>query len=64
MFVRRVWKQGNSVVVAIPSRYVEELGIRPGDSVGFDMTKDGGLRVRPVRVESWKQGDEERRDEP
>lgn len=64
MFVRRVWKQGNSVAVVIPRRYVDELGIRPGDSVGFDMTKDGGLRLRPMRVEDWKAADEERRDEP
>jgi len=64
MFVRRVWRQGNSIAIVIPNRYVEELGIEPGDSVAFDMMKDGGLRLRPMRVEGWKQGDEERKVEP
>jgi len=64
MLVRRVFRQGSSVVIVIPSRYVEELGIRPGDSLGFDMMKDGGLRLRPVRVEDWTEAEKGRKGEP
>jgi len=64
MFVRRAFREGNSVAVVIPSRFVEELVIEPGDLLGFDMMKDGCLRVRPVRVEVRKPGEDERKDEP
>jgi len=64
MLIRRVFRQGNSLVIVIPTAYVDELGIGPGDMLGFDMTKDGGLRLRPVGVEAWKDAEEEGRKEP
>jgi len=63
MFVRKVFRQGHSVAIVIPTEYVDELGIRPGDLFGFDMMKDGGLRLRPVSVEVQKARDEERKGE-
>ncbi len=64
MLARRVFRQGHSVVIVIPTEYVDELGIRPGDLLAFDMMKDGGLRLRPVSVEVEKARDEERKVEP
>lgn len=64
MFVRRVFRQGNSMAIVIPTRFVEELVIEPGDLLAFEMTKDGGLRLRPLRVEDWKEAERERKDEP
>ena len=62
MLVRRVFRQGNSVAIVIPTRYAEELGIGPGDMLAFDMTKGGGLRLRPLKVEDWKVEDKGRSD--
>lgn len=63
MFVRRVFKQGNSVAIVIPTRFRDELAIEPGDLLAFDMTKDGGLRLRPLRVEDWTKAEKERKGE-
>jgi len=51
------------MAVVIPTEYVDELGIRPGDSVAWDMTKDGGLRLRPLRMEDWTEAEKERKGE-
>jgi len=63
MFVRRVFRQGNSIAIVIPTRFVEELVIEPGDMLAFEMTKDGGLRLRRVTVEDWKEPEKERNGE-
>jgi len=63
VFVRRVFRQGNSIAIVIPTRFVEELVIEPGDMLAFEMTKDGGLRLRPLRVEDWKEPEKERNGE-
>jgi len=61
MFVRKVFRQGNSMAIVIPTRFVDEFAIRPGDSLAFDMTKDGGLRLRPVSVDDWSEEERERK---
>ena len=60
MFVRRTFRQGNSVAIVIPAAYADFLGIRPGDSLAVDMEKDHSLKIRPLAVGDWKevQGDE------
>lgn len=63
MFVRKVFRQGNSAAIVIPTEYVDSLGIRPGDSVAWDMTKEGGLRLRPLRIEDWTEAEKERKGE-
>lgn len=62
MFVRRVFRQGNSVAIVIPTRYVDEFAIQPGDMLAFDLDKGGGLRLRPIHVEDWKKAEEEEKE--
>jgi len=64
MFVRKVFRQGNSMAIVIPTRFVEEFAIGPGDLLAFNMTKAGGLELRPLMVEDWKEAERERKDEP
>lgn len=63
MFVRRVFRQGNSVAIVIPTRYVDEFAIEPGDMLAFDLDKGGGLRLRPLRVEDWTEAGKEGKEE-
>ena len=62
MFVRRVFRQGNSVAIVIPTAYVDEFAIEPGDMLAFDLDKGGGLRLRPIHVEDWNRAEGEKKE--
>lgn len=36
MILRKLIRQGNSIVVAIPSNILEAMKLRPGDHIGLD----------------------------
>ncbi len=53
---RRVYKQGNSLVVSLPGWMLEELGIGKADYFKIEYSKSGYLKLTPVSSES-KQAD-------
>jgi antitoxin component of MazEF toxin-antitoxin module len=49
MQIRRVFKQGGSRAVSLPSVYANTLKLRPGSYVRFSMDKNWRLVLEPVR---------------
>jgi len=47
MVIRRVFKSGNSLVVSLPKEVVDNLLIREGNSLIFEV-KAGGVLVKPI----------------
>ena len=49
MIVRRLIKQGNSVVVSIPANYLKELGVSVGDYVILDSKPNMFLLIAKIK---------------
>lgn len=43
MTIQKIYKNGNSLVVAIPKQYLEELNLSEGSQITLDKQKDGLL---------------------
>ena len=54
--IRKLFKSGNSTVVAMPDAYLERFSLRPGDHVRWDIGIKGNLRIEPVvwRGNTWR----------
>jgi len=55
MIRRRVYKNGNSWVVSIPGNILEDMGMREGDFVEMELTRDRKL-VMTRRSKDWLPG--------
>ncbi len=54
--IRKLFKSGNSTVVAMPDAYLERFGLRAGDHVRWDLGIKDNLRIEPVewRGNTWR----------
>jgi len=54
--VRKLFKSGNSVVVAMPEAYLYRFGLKPGDHIRWDVGIKDNLRLNPVewRGDHWR----------
>lgn len=54
-YVRTVSKQGNSIMVAVPTGFLHQLHLLPGDHVELELEDgDRGFFVRPLRREAGR----------
>ncbi len=50
MIKRRLYRQGNSIVVAFPSYMLEALELQPGDRVYFSLNLPGQtVKITPIK---------------
>ena len=47
MIIRRLFKQGGSVVVSIPKNYLSDLGLEINDYVVLDLKPKEHIKIRP-----------------
>jgi len=54
--VRKLFKSGNSTVVALPDAYLHRYGLRAGDHMRWDIGVKDNLRLQPVewRGNTWR----------
>ena len=45
MFIQKAYKNGNSIVVTLPSEYIREEGIRDGSELVVDKDESGVITV-------------------
>jgi antitoxin component of MazEF toxin-antitoxin module len=59
-FTNKARKQGNSLVVSIPSKIVEERNIEPGDEIAFELEHSEKIHKREDREngEYWSSWNE------
>jgi len=46
---RRVYQQGNSLVISLPLWMLEIIGVKKGDTVTLLVDQNNGITIRPPR---------------
>jgi len=46
--LRKIYKQGNSLVIAIPQAYAQQMQLAQGDYVSYAIDKNGALVMQPA----------------
>jgi len=52
--IRRLYKAGHSVVLAIPSYVLDHLGVDPGDSLIFDVSEPRSVHLTRASIHEIK----------
>ncbi len=45
---RRIYRQGNSLVVSLPPALLHNIGLREGDHVSVCLTRDNYIHLQPI----------------
>jgi len=52
--IRRLYKAGHSIVLAIPSYILDHLGVEPGDSLSFDVSEPRSVHLTRASIHEIK----------